>query len=454
MKLNPELIKGLFGIEIEEHRVDVNSKTLSQIKHNAELGDRKTQPYFQTDFSESMEELITAPQPTIQKSHHQLHNLQKILQSKLTQQEIIWPFSMPPKMNPNDLAYLENHFERNWYAEYRKTLIQKYGLFQHIMCGIHVSYSPSKKIILDYQKEQQISDYQSAQNELLFKIAKQLAGYRWLFTYLFGAAIQDFNEHDTIPAEIKQSHPYVKSWRSSQYGFANQQDIAVSYDNFTDFETSLNAYVNDGTLFAKSEFYGPVRLKTLKDHPDSQIDYLEFRMLDNNPFSAEGLDIRTLYFIHLLIIDVLVNHNHWTNQELQTNTEYNNVVALSYPNQPLNDAYKIKAKELMERLEQIASKIDNPSYQKTIKWLKSMLEDPNNTIAGRLFKIKAGEQLGLDLGLKYKKFFQNSELINVPNELQDIYQTALCQGEVIKDITKNSITIEKQNGKVKKFDKN
>ncbi|WP_395318300.1 glutamate--cysteine ligase [Fructilactobacillus frigidiflavus] len=450
MKLTPELTKGLFGIEIEEHRVDINSKTISQIKHNHELGDRRTQPYFQTDFSESMEELVTAPQDTVKKSHQQLHNLQKILQLKLTKQEIIWPFSMPPKMNQADVDFLENHFERYWYVDYRKTLIQKYGLFQHIMCGIHVSYSPNEEIILNYQQEKQISDYQTAKNELLFMIARQLTGYRWLITYLFGSSIQDFNENDNIPTEIKHKHPFVKSWRSSKYGFANQQDIDVSYDNFADFETSLNEYIQNGTLFAKSEFYGPVRLKTLKGHAETQIDYLEFRMLDNDPFSAEGLDRRTLYFIHLLIIDVLVNQNHWSKLELQENRNYNNVVALSEPNQALNEEYAFKANQLFKRLKVIANEIDNPEYQSTITWIEAMLKNPNETIAGRLFKIKAGEQLGLELGMKYKKFFQDSPFINVPTPVISLYQSALCQGDLVKEMTDNSITVETQNGEIQK----
>lgn len=453
MKLNSEITKGLFGIEIEEHRVDVSTGTLSEFSHNKKLGNRRTQPYFQTDFSESMEELITPPNPTIEDSYQQLHNLQKVLQSSLNSQEIIWPFSMPPKMSTNNLNYLKNHFERDWYADYRKTLIKKYGLFQHIMCGIHVSYSPTEKIILDYQKEQNFSDYQEAKNQLLFNIARQLSGYRWLFTYLFGAAIQDFNENDNIPNKIKANHPFVKSWRSSQYGFANQPNIQVSYDNLKTFKNSIQNYINTDQLFAKSEFYGPVRLKTLKGNPETQIDYLEFRMLDNNPFSAEGLDIRTLYFIHLMIMDVLVNYRHWTQAELEENKKYNNMIAISKPEQPLDTEYMIKANQLIKRLKNIATQIDNYSYQSSIKWIELMLNNPDCTIAGKLFKAQNETQLGIKLGIKHKQFFQKNKFIGVPDKLTNIYQQMLCQGAIIKKITSNSIIIETKTGAIKSINK-
>ncbi|WP_429971595.1 glutamate--cysteine ligase [Fructilactobacillus sp. Tb1] len=441
MKLTNDSLRGLFGIEIEEHRYDLQRQSLSRNQHHPALGDRKTQPYFQTDFSESMEELVTAPHDTIQATYHQLHNLQAILQSKLTKNEIIWPFSMPPKLNPDDETYLNNTFERYWYAEYRKTLIAKYGLFQHIMCGIHFSYSPSDAIIAAFQKEQQIADSQVAKNQLLFKIAKNIVGYKWLLTYLFGAAPKDLNPDDDLPENIKNKT--VKSFRASDFGFTNKSNINVTYDNFADFQANIKHHIENGDLFAKSEFYGPVRLKSLSDDDENRIDYLEFRMLDNNPFSQNGLDIRTLYFIHLLIIASISSDIEWTKAELDAHTHINNQIALGNPSAKLPERYAELAQQLMQQLAQINQQLQVPEFTKTIAWVNAMLADPHETISGKLAKAGNELELGEKLGLKYKQqFAKDNSFLDVPKNFQKLYEQALTHGYHIINLTDDQIELQ------------
>lgn len=107
-----------FGIEIEEHRVQLSTGTLSKQTHPKKFGSKKFNSHFQTDFSESQEELITAPHPSSEKALEQLYELQMILAQSLQNDELICPLSMPPHLNSNDINYLLTHFERSWYQDY------------------------------------------------------------------------------------------------------------------------------------------------------------------------------------------------------------------------------------------------------------------------------------------------------------------------------------------------
>ncbi len=59
-----QLYHSLIGIEIEEHRIDQHGQ-LSQLPYPKHLGSRRYHPYLQSDFSESMSELITILIPTL-----------------------------------------------------------------------------------------------------------------------------------------------------------------------------------------------------------------------------------------------------------------------------------------------------------------------------------------------------------------------------------------------------
>lgn len=89
-KLLESLFSGYFGLEIGEHRVQLDSQSLSQHPHYQNLGNRRSNSYFQTDFSESQEEIITDKKPTTKDALSHLHELQTILVSELKDDEIIW----------------------------------------------------------------------------------------------------------------------------------------------------------------------------------------------------------------------------------------------------------------------------------------------------------------------------------------------------------------------------
>ncbi|USS87584.1 glutamate--cysteine ligase [Fructilactobacillus hinvesii] len=374
------LLQGKMGIEIEEHRVDQQRHSLSQFDHPSQLGDRRKQPYFQTDFSESMEELITAPHRRLVGIMNQLHSLQQLLNEQLHPTEIIWPFSMPPRLEATDVQFLEQTFKREWYQGYRDLLLAKYGPFRHIMCGIHVSYSPAGAVVQWYQQQQGIADPIKAKNQLLFQITQQLVGFRWLLTYLYGASPLD--ENQTEP------HEPIRSIRASRNGFANLPDVHINYDTLEGFIQEQAAAIQTGQLFAPSEFYGPVRLKggnDLNTILQTGIEYLELRVLDDDPFALDGIQLSTLKFIRLLIIAGILFPHEWNHTTLTEAAKFNQRVAEARPTDPLPSELQKRAQELIDQLQAVVVVLPEASgWQAALNLVQQQISDPLQTTAARL----------------------------------------------------------------------
>ncbi|USS93842.1 glutamate--cysteine ligase [Fructilactobacillus ixorae] len=403
------LLSGWTGVEIEEHRVEQHPRRLSRFDHPAQLGDRHYQPYFQTDFSESMEELITAPHQAVRAVSSQLHSLQQLLMEQLHPDEVIWPLSMPPKLQPTDVTFLEKTFKRDWYQGYRDLLLAKYGPLQHIMCGVHVSYSPTPAIVNWYQARHQIADQVTAKNQLMFQITQELVGFRWLLTYLFGASPLDENQ----PAP----RPLVRSLRASHRGFGNRADVHVSYQRLADFVNQQLDAIRMNKLFAPSEFYGPVRLKAKKglaSIPQQGIDYLELRTLDNDPFAADGIAPTTLRVVRLLILAGILFPEPWDAKRLADAATANDQVALAAPTAPLPADLQASAKQLVEQLQLVVKQLPNPAdWQASLAMVHDRLQNPQQTTAGRLVSYVRQDSLsefGFQRGLATKRARQGATL--------------------------------------------
>lgn len=118
----------------------------------------------------------------------------------------------------------------------------------------------------------------------------------------------------------------------------------------------IQHYVDTGQFYDKSEFYGPVRLKapgSLNNMAQRGASYLEFRMFDTNPFTLDGISQDALSFLHLLIIDAIINPQQWSEDELKSAKSLNHTVALQHPNDPLVPSLATSAKQLIQRLEDI-----------------------------------------------------------------------------------------------------
>ncbi|AFT82450.1 glutamate--cysteine ligase [Leuconostoc carnosum] len=429
---NHMLYDGLFGLEIEEHRVNRNSHSLSQHPHPTTLGDRRTQPYFQTDFSESQEEVVTAPKPSSKEALQHLHELQRMLSDELADDEIIWPLSMPPHLTSSDIKFLQTHFERSWYQQYRNKLFERYGNYQHILTGVHVNFSPSEDLIQFFAKQHPKLPYATAKNYLFFQIVQQVANYRWLITYLFGASPLTENSNDDISTHYDNWHP-VRSWRSSHHGFANLPEINVDYTNFETYIQQIQQYIQNGDFYDQSEFYGPVRLKgadNLSDIVKNGAAYIEFRMFDIDPFTQDGISQTALSFLHLLIIDAIINPNQWPHIDGGA-ANFNHVVATQTPSETLPEFAQVFAQTLFLRLEKIvahAPETQKSDFQKALSFAKSAVTTPDKTLAAKLATFINNRSL-VDFALKQGKVLSSERrqesideiFASIPEQLRNTY---------------------------------
>lgn len=452
--LNNTLYAGRFGIEIEEHRVQTSSKTLSRHPHPNTLGDRRIQPYFQTDFSESLEEVVTAPKSSSSKALAHLHELQLMLNEELADDEIIWPLSMPPHLTTDDINFLNTHFDRPWYQEYRDQLLGRYGSFQHIMAGVHVNFSPSDDVITWYRQRNHIASHSFAKNQLFFQIAQQVVGYRWILTYLFGASPVSENSADNIPNNRHAFQP-VRSWRASNFGFANRPEVTVDYTDFQTHVYQIQQHIADGDFYDKSEFYGAVRLKApgnMNDLVNNGAEYMEFRMFDIDPFTQNGISQNALSFLHLLIIDAIVNPAIWEKNTLDDARTRNHVVALQHPNEQLPDTAIAYADNLFLRLEKLVKSApisQKNEFQSALSFARSAVRQPKLTIGAQLSETIKNQSLmifGLQQGAKISAQRRQSiwpqNLPDIPKQLQQSYVQAHKLGfETLMNTTENTLKI-------------
>ncbi|WP_429971661.1 glutamate--cysteine ligase [Fructilactobacillus sp. Tb1] len=429
------LYHGTFGIEVEEHRVSIERKSLSQLSHPDTLGERHGHPFFQTDFAESQEELVSLPHSSTRNCLSHLHSLQAMLQANLAPDDVIWPLSMPPKLNQADLTYLPEGFkQRPWYQKYLEKMLEKYGPFYGLMAGIHINYAPTQDLLDWYHVNHDYPTKVSSNNHMMFQIVQQVLGYRWMLTYLFGASPITENQADTIPAKQHAMAP-VRSYRSSKYGFNNLANFKTDYSNLENFIDQLEHFIETGKLVAPSDFHGPVRLKgaaTFEDLMTHGAKYLEFRVFDLNPFTQDGISQNTMSFLHLLIMDAIVNPQVWNHDTMENAENLNDEVALQHPNEHVSLDAQVSATKLFTRLADLVKsapadlRID---FSKALNYAITAFDNPEQTVSAQLTTFVKDNSL-VDFGMKRGAMIKNdfaiepdfSKFRRVPKQLLSAYQ--------------------------------
>ena len=295
--------QGSFGIEKESQRVHQDGSVVTTA-HPKAFGNRAFHPYIQTDFAESQLELITPPNKTLEDTMRWLQTIHEVVLRTLPEDEFIFPMSMPAGLPPEKdikVAQLDNPED----VAYREHLVESYGAYKQMVSGIHYNFQLAPEFIDALFQAQ--SEYQSAvefQNDLYLKMAKNFLRYQWVLLYLFAATpTVDANYFkDGSPLKPNQ---YVRSLRSSQYGYVNSPEVVVSFDSIPKYVETLEHWVNSGKLIAEKEFYSNVRLrgaKKAREFLHNGIQYLEFRLFDLNPFEQYGIALNDAKFIHYFIM--------------------------------------------------------------------------------------------------------------------------------------------------------
>lgn len=399
--------QGSFGLEKESQRVYQDGSVVTT-EHPKCFGNRSYHPYIQTDFAESQLELITPPNKNLEDSLRWLSAIHEVVLRSLPEDEFIFPLSMPAGLPSDELikvAQLDNPED----VAYREHLVQSYGKNKQMVSGIHYNFQLDPALIqtlFNLQQEQKSAvDFQ---NNLYLKMAKNFLRYQWVLLYLLSAT-------PTVESNyFKGSSPlgkgeYVRSLRSSKYGYVNDPEVIVSFDSLEQYAESLEHWVKSGKLIAEKEFYSNVRLRGAKKARDliqNGIKYLEFRLFDLNPFEQYGISLADARFIHHFVLLMIWLDEMPDQQGVELGRSRLAEVALENP--LAQTAYREEGEWLLNQLISMLQSIG--ADQSAVSFVREKLAqfaDPGLTLCGRLvqeIELKGGYQkLGAELAKQYKE---------------------------------------------------
>ena len=403
-KLEPTspILQANFGIERESLRVDRQGK-LAHTPHPSCLGARSFHPYIQTDFCEFQMELITPVAKSTTEARRFLGAITDVAGRSISKDELLWPLSMPPRINAQEIqvAQLENEFERH----YRNYLAEKYGTKLQAISGIHYNMELGEDLVEALFKESDQTDMITFKNALYLKLAQNYLRYRWVITYLFGAA--PVAEQGFFDQEVPEP---VRSFRNSDHGYVNKEEIQVSFSSLEDYVSAIENYIEQGDLIAEKEFYSAVRFrgqKVNRSFLDKGITYLEFRNFDLNPFERIGISQDTMDTVHLLLLAFLwLDAPENVDQALTQGHALNEKIALSHPLEPLPS--EAETQNITTTLDQLVQHFGLGDYhQSLVKQVKDAFADPNQTLAAQLLphiKDKSLADFALDKALAYHDY--------------------------------------------------
>lgn len=424
------------GLEKEGQRVFKNG-IISKTPHPKVFGHRHEHPYIQTDFAESQLELITTPENSEKDVIRILNAIHKVVLKNLPEDEYIWPLSMPSIL-PNEEDIQVAQFANKRDVEYREYLVEKYGKYKQMVSGIHYNFQ------IDDELMKKISEITNTplvevKNSVYMKLARQFLRYQWLLVYLYGASP---SAEDKYFSDNNKPDGFVRSLRTSQYGYVNEKDIVVSYDSLEKYIEDLTGYVKNKKLIAEKEFYSSVRFRgedTVAKFPQKGIKYMEFRLFDLNPFAPFGILEKDVRFIHLFLKTLVWIEEVDKKNSQKIGYEYSEKTALSNPLSV--SEYLEEGLWLLNKMKELAEVLHlSESDRLIIKEKEDELNDPMLTIAAKLinsYQETNSVNVGMELAKQYKK-----EALKENYSLNAYANMELSTQAVIEDAMKIGLKVQ------------
>lgn len=382
-KLEPLFTQAIFGIEKESQRV-LGDGTITTTNHPACFGNRNFHPYIQTDFAETQMEIVTPPVETVGKVMNWLAAIHDVSLRTIPEDEYLLPTSSPlfmPNEDEIQVAKLDNVDD----VAYREYLVDVYGKRKQMVSGIHYNFEFQPKFVhaLYDSLETELS-FKDFQSKVYLKLAHNFFRYQWLLTYLLGASVEakpEFFKNEERPDDIPAG--LIRSIRSSKYGYVNNDDVKVSFDSMEAYVHTIEKMVTEGKLIEEKEFYSTVRFrggKNAREILKNGISYLEFRLLDLNPFAEFGIAEEDMHFIHYFLMYLIWIDEDANEADLEVGKEMN--FATSFENPLEKSAYAEEGKKILngvsEMLKQL--KLSDEIVQEKIQ----TFDNPERTLAGQL----------------------------------------------------------------------
>ena len=455
--------QGTFGIEKESQRVHSDGSIVTS-SHPKAFGNRRFHPYIQTDFAESQLELVTPPMKKLEDTLRWLSAIHEVTLRTLPEDEFIFPFSMPAGLPPEEhikVAQLDNHED----VAYREHLVQSYGKYKQMVCGIHYNFQIDPKFIEALFHAQ--NETQSAvdfQNDFYLKIAKNFLRYQWILLYLFSATPTVEEKYFRGNSPLKP-HQYVRSLRSGKYGYVNDPKIHVSYDSLQEYVETLEHWVKSGDLIAEKEFYSSVRLrgaKKARDLLEKGIQYLEFRLFDLNPFAPYGMELADAKFIHYFILLMVWLDDTADQEGIKLGKARLAEVAWEDPRQ--QSVYAVEGElVLLEMLKMLEQLNVSDEIKTIVKDKLGQFADPNQTLCAKVVaaieQVGSYQQLGADIAQSnkakaFERFYALSAFDNMELSTQALLFDAIQKGLNIEILDERDQFISLQFGDHLEYVKN
>ena len=428
--------KVTIGIEKEGQRILENGH-ITKTDHPKVLEPRHENPYIQTDFAESQIELITSPERNEKDVIRVLNAIHEVALKNIPEDEYIWPLSIPAVL-PDDKDIKVAQFEKEWDIVYREYLVEKYGKYKQMVSGIHYNFQIDDNFMKSVANITN-NDVVNVKNDIYMKLARQFLRYQWLLVYLYGAS--PFAE-DKYFTDGKKPEGFVRSLRTSRYGYVNDDDIVVSYSSLEKYLSDLTGYVKDKKLIAEKEFYSSVRFRgaeTVADLPKKGIKYIEFRLFDLNPFAPFGILEKDIRFVHLFIKTLVWLEEEDKNTSESLGYEYSENVALSHPLEKVK--YEEEGLWLLNQMKEMVGKVG--LLESDIELIDEKIEElknPELTIGARLLKEYQKENDMAKVGMKLAKVYKEDALREYYS-LSAYSNMELSTQAVIEDAIKNGIKV-------------
>ena len=410
------------GIEKESLRVTKNGY-ISNKKHPETLGSSYTNPSITTDFAESLIEIVTPTYTNVDELYEKLKIIHIFINQNLKDGEMLWPFSMPPKIEDeakiNIATYGKTNMGRLKHV-YRKGLAIRYGKTMQCVSGIHYNFSISDKSLqhLGYSS-------QNEKNKAYLNLIRNFKRLFWFVLIEFGnSPVVDksfvagrANDLDILN-ESDLFKPYATSLRMSDIGYQSkaQKNLDFKYNDLDAFLSELkNAIVNpysdfeklglkdnddkfhqisNGILQIENELYDCIRPKRAGQSgqrpyellKEQGIQYVEVRGIDLNPGEAIGISKDHIRILDLLLIYCLITPSRKMTDIEKIQIEQQDISVIKSGRNPnLKVLYKDKEipinvarQELIKDLGQLALEFEDQAFIDAIKNLGSFKKNKFN----------------------------------------------------------------------------
>ena len=410
------------GIEKESLRVTKNGY-ISNKKHPETLGSSYTNPSITTDFAESLIEIVTPTYISVDELYEKLKIIHIFINQNLKDGEMLWPFSMPPKIEDeakiNIATYGKTNMGRLKHV-YRKGLAIRYGKTMQCVSGIHYNFSISDKSLqhLGYSS-------QNEKNKAYLNLIRNFKRLFWFVLIEFGnSPVVDksfvagrANDLDILN-ESDLFKPYATSLRMSDIGYQSkaQKNLDFKYNDLDAFLSELkNAIVNpysdfeklglkdnddkfhqisNGILQIENELYDCIRPKRAGQSgqrpyqllKEQGIQYVEVRGIDLNPGEAIGISKDHIRILDLLLIYCLITPSRKMTDIEKIQIEQQDISVIKSGRNPnLKVLYidkempiSLAREELIKDLGQLALEFEDKAFIDAIKSLGSFKKNKFN----------------------------------------------------------------------------